>query len=360
MGGLHSHHQQIAHVSSGFEAPAPGREPKWKAGFARFLGDDPDCQWGGQLFRVSNDAMLVCDHELTILYHNRAFLKAIGYGQGSFVDFSLLDFFPARDRNEADAAFASLENGRSSGLRIDATVLTCRGERQFEIRVVRSRRTDGWYNYYLVGRDQTERLAQQQRELENAADERILDGLPVAVWRTDSKLRITQVSGRLWETLGVDLSGVMGGDLTNSKSPALPRFLFDVDYCDTMAGLSLHSNVEWKGEAYEITVEPFVNRFGKVTGTLGMMRRSKLAPEDKSADHLQIPNLDPTEPIVPIGQAKRTRKIEIGPPEDSERKEDLATLRSNIRPRALSSTDIIRRPIEKPVSGKTEPVALAN
>lgn len=353
------HHLPHATECEGSGIPEPNRENFWLTKLAKFFGEDADAKWGGQMFRISNDMMVVCDSDLTVLYHNRAFLRTIGYQSGSYVGASLLDFFPARDRNDADNAFYGLETGRASGLRINATMLTKGGEKQFDIRVVRSRRQDGGFNLYLTGRIRLEDSREMEEKSENPGEEfAIFKGLPIAVWRTDSKLKITQVSGNLWQTLGVDGCEVLGKDLTDSKNPALPRFLLDVDYCDTMAGLSLHCDVEWQEAVYEITVEPFVNRYGKVIGTMGLVRTSKQTLQERSAKHLQLPNLDPTEPIKPIPSPEKTREIEIGPPIQTP--ESVAAMRSNIQPRSLASTDVNRGPVEKPVMTKTGPIALAN
>ena len=358
MGQVVFQHQNGKQQLMAEAAPLPDEvSSSWKSAFGKLFGDDREEKWAGQLFRVCNDMMIVCDQDLTILHHNRAFLTGLGYEEGSFVGFSLYDFFPESDLGDAETAFRGLATGQARGLRINATVLSRTDPRQLDIRVMRSRKTDGDFIFYLVARDETVRLAEQKEIVEAQAGNWIIDGLPIAMWRTDHKLRITEVAGSLWQVLNPRTESLIGGDLSDSTSPNLPQFLVGIDYCDTMAGLSLHADTEWNGEALEVTVEPFVNANGKVMGTLGMIRKSKQTLEQKNATHLMFPNMDPTEPIVPVVQKRGTRPIEIVAPADEV--PEIERLRSKIRPRTLASTDIIRRTVEKPLSIKTEPVALA-
>ncbi|MEM9018732.1 MAG: PAS domain-containing protein, partial [Verrucomicrobiota bacterium] len=122
----------------------PGSErPVWMRSFLRSFGDDPDARWGGRFVRLASDLMLVCNEELEIIFHNRAFMKAIGYDEGSYVGESLTKFFPLMDRADAGKAFDSLMGGNSGGIRIDCSLLTVRGERRFVARATRSRRSEG-------------------------------------------------------------------------------------------------------------------------------------------------------------------------------------------------------------------------
>lgn len=287
--------------------PRPGKSrPGWLKALARFFKDDTEERWGGRLIRISNDMMLVCDDNMRILHHNRAFLKGVGYQAGTFVGQSLIEFFTMEDRPEIEETFRHLCTEKTAGARLDGTFVTQRGSRIFDTRIVRSLSNNGRYFFYIVARDETERRKEEQKLAMNSGN-KFLDDLPVAAWRTDGELRVSDSCGALWETLGVSETGLLGLDLSNSRCPMTPQFLHQIDYCDTMAGQTLHTSIEWNGEIFDATIDPVLDNDRNVIGTIGMVRHSKNAKVERSIDHLLI-----TQAIRPAGDPKTTRRVPIG------------------------------------------------
>jgi len=199
--------------------PAPDRvRGVWRAKLEKFMGDDPEEQWGSRLIRVASDMIVVCDQELNILFHNRSFLKGVGYQSGTLKSHSLMEFFPAADHTEATRAFDGLRQGPQAGLRINATFLTANGNRQFDARMTRSRVKGGGIHLYLIARESLKAKVTETVRIETTPIDPILSGLPLAVFRTDRKLRVTYVCGYLWEDLGFDGKQLIGGDLSNFLS----------------------------------------------------------------------------------------------------------------------------------------------
>jgi len=140
-------------------SPEPVRGLKrWKTEIAKVFGRGPDSRWGTQLMRIASDMILVCDESLEIRHHNRAFLKGVGFTQGTFTSKNLIQFFPSEDQDDVVEAFVRLKRGHAAGMRFNATFLTMKGRRHFDTRVVRNRNIDGTFFYYLVARDITELL----------------------------------------------------------------------------------------------------------------------------------------------------------------------------------------------------------
>lgn len=331
-------------------SPQPGRPPAaWKSALACAMGEDAVAKWGKQLLRITNDMVVICDEELNIVYHNRGFIRSIGHHEGSYEAHSFLDFFPSADRNDAGQALRGLFGSQQGGLRFGATLLTKRGERPFDARVVRSRRPNGEFLLYIVIREEVVRKV-DIKKTERQASELLFAGLPVAAFRTDKKLRIIRAFGTLWDDLKVEMATIKGADLADPQCHLVPPFLRQIDYCDTMAGLTLHADLTWRQEPYEITVEPFLDKNRKVIGTIGMLRKAKMDPVERGAEHLSIPT--PVDPTTPL---KKTRSVRLAPAAARLDAEEVSQIRSEIKPRRLSPPDIAGL-----VSQETDRVALAN
>lgn len=255
--------------------PVPGEESSsWRRRLGRLFRSDPDSRWGSTFLRIASDLLIVCDESLNICHHNRAFLKAAGYQQGSFGGQCLLTFFPRRERDTIIGVFNDWRRGHAAGMRFRAPLLTSRGLRLFEMRVVRCRDPKGVYFYYLVGRD-----APVGRESgaghQGQEDEAFFQGLPVAAWRTDAALRITRVYGNLWPELGAASEDLVGEVFGKRHDTLLPGILRGIDCSDSLAGMSLQTEVEGESGRFCVTVEPFLDGDGRVVGTVGLMRRSR-------------------------------------------------------------------------------------
>lgn len=327
-----------------FAAPAPrGRSAAEK--LSEFLGEGKDSYWAEQSVRVSSDMLLVCDEGLTILFHNRALLRFSGHREGSYVGFSLLQFFPVGDRGDAEAAFAGLVHGRSGGIRIQADMLHASGPIRVEARATRTRAAGDRVFLYLVIR---EALPQRLEPETPASTDTILEGLPIAAFRADGQLKVTHVSGSLWNDLGLDPARIMGADLSSPRCPLTPAFLHEIDFCDTMAGLSFQTALEWKNHNLIVAIEPFVDlgKRGKVTGMLGLVRLAKKSELEHRNDHLQYPNpADFTRPLQsrPFQNTDRVALSAMSPEAD-----EIARIRATLNPTPL-------RP-----STSTGPVILSN
>ncbi|MEM1443950.1 MAG: PAS domain-containing protein, partial [Verrucomicrobiota bacterium] len=240
--------------------PVPDPEPaKWRELAARAMGDDAVAKYGKQLMRITNDMIVICDEECNILYHNRGFLRSIGHQEGSYADQNFLDFFPSSDRPDAEHALKNLTTSQQGGLRFGATLLTMRGKRPFDARVVRSRLSNGHFLFYMVIREEQKKKVDIQKT-ERQASELLFAGLPVAAFRTDKRLRVLRAFGSLWDELKIDPGSLKGADLSDPQCHLVPPFLHQIDYCDTMAGLTLHADLTWRQIPYEVTVEPFLDK----------------------------------------------------------------------------------------------------
>lgn len=327
-----------ANTHSGLNsAPIPADPPpRWKEVIGSWVREDPYLRWGPQLARVASDMILVCDEDLEILFHNHSFLKGVGYQEGSFVGQSLLSFFPAEDRATADGAFAGFRKGHAAGMRIAASVLTRRMTRQFDMRVVRSRKQDGSYFYYLIARDETGR-AKETVTVQAAAEptRSFFDSLPVAVWRTDRELRITEAEGSLWEDLGIESDSLIGVSFGEPDRDSIPGIFDGVDFCDSMAGLSFHVDIEYEEAPFDISVEPVLNPKNRVIGTIGILRRSKKFVPDRVEQQLEIER----QAIPPVDESK------------------LVSPSAKTEPVVLK--EVIPKAIPLPVSAETETVPVS-
>ncbi|MEM9018733.1 MAG: hypothetical protein AAGC68_17115 [Verrucomicrobiota bacterium] len=192
------------------------------------------------------------------------------------------------------------------------------------------------------------RKTEKTKRISSAEENSLLSGFPVAAFRTNRRLEIVDATGDLWEEFGVTRDSLIGGDLTGKGTQPLPRFLLDIDYCDTMAGLTLQSDVAWQDESYVITMEPFLDRHQKVMGSVGMIRKTKQVEARSDAEHLRFPK-----PEDYTQSLKKTRKVELSMP--GEKPDEISKIRSSIRPRRLSPGDL-----QAADKTPTEPVALAN
>lgn len=242
----------------------------------RFLSRASEGRWGAQMLRIASDMMLVCDEDLAILHHNRAFLKAVGYAQGSFLGTNLADFFPSDEREGVRKVFQDWHRGHAAGMRFQAPLLTTKGQRPSDFRAVRSRDQDrgGIYVYYIVARElppseKTPGSADESHERGGA----FLRGLPVAAWRTDGQLRITQAFGSLWPEIDAASEDLVGETVGHQDS-LLPPVLRGIDFTDALSGMSVQTEVRHGEESYIVTVEPFLDSEGRLVGTVGFLRRS--------------------------------------------------------------------------------------
>ena len=327
--------------------PMPSAEPaRWVEAFTRTFGDDGESRWGKRIVRLASDMVVVCDDEMKILYHNRAFLRGVGYQAGTFEGSSLLSFFPQSDLPEAERAFERLLSGRSAGMRIQASFMTQKGDRIFDARVTRSRRGTNAFFLYFVIRDETQR-EEEVAELKSQLIEPLLTGLPVAAFRTDRRLRVTKVFGELWaDKFRCTPESLVGMDLSDADCEKTPLFLKQIDYCDTMAGLTLHTDFYYEEIGFEITVEPFLDEKKKVLGSIGMIRVAKKVASKAETDTLPFPTAkDHTAPI------RSPRSLSISTPS---MEEEISRIRESIQPRRMSAADV------GTAGGEEDLVALSN
>ncbi len=266
-----------------------------------------DLRWGGQLLRVASDPILVCDASLTIRHHNRAFLKAVGFRSGHYRGSHLAEFFPGEERDGIFAVFESWKQGHAAGMRFQANLVTNRGLLNLDFRAVRSRERSGDYVYYLVARDAGKNRGSSAAE-KDVAEDPIFRGLPVAVWRTDDHLRITQVFGSLWPELGVAGADLVGERFGKRHDSLLPEILRGIDCSDAISGMSLNCELEQQGERFSVTVEPFLNASGGLIGTIGMVRRSVSPSMPVSMERVLRPQHH-LPPVTPGDEFVRTRRI---------------------------------------------------
>lgn len=264
-------------------------EPGWRSGARRLamsglLRRGAEDRWGAQLLRIASDMMVVCSEELEILHHNRAFLKAVGYGEGSFRGMSLLDFFPSEEREGILAVFRDWRRGHAAGMRFQGPLLTTKGERPVDFRAVRSRERAGTFVYYLVAREAPPNVRGPSAP-EEEGREAFFRGLPVAAWRTDAALRIVQAYGSLWPELGAASEDLVGEVFERHQHSLLPEVLRDIDCSDVLSGMSVQSEIRHEDAPYQVSVEPFLDAGGKLVGTVGLIRRAAAqSPTASSGD----------------------------------------------------------------------------
>ncbi len=239
-------------------APVPGNSPsRIKVALTKLVGEDPHQRFGTQLIRIASDMIAVCNEDLEIIFHNQAFVKGMGYRDGSFTGQSLLFFFPSADRFDAESAFSGLVNGHAAGLRINASVLTKRAVSQFDIRVVKSRMINGEFLYYLIAREEKPQSTTPKKiESVPLKHTSFFDALPVAVWRTDKRLKITDAEGSLWSEINLNAASQIGESVEGDTSTLLPNWFKRLDFCDTMAGQSFHLEVCDESGNFDVTIEP--------------------------------------------------------------------------------------------------------
>lgn len=333
-------------IQSQHRASLPDPNPEkswWQNSLNKMAGEKPDETWGGKMIRAASDMMIVCDQECKILYHNRAFLKGVGHTEGTYVGHSLIDFFPTSDKADALKALQTLLSGNSGGMRIEASILTCGQPRKIEARVTRARRRDDKFYLYFVMRDVSAR-EQKIKQLAKQSVDTVFAGLPIAAFRTDKKLNITHAFGAFWKELGVNPMHLKGAEMVEEKCQLTPEFLHGIDFCDVMAGHTIHAQVEWLGRNLEITIEPFVDldSGGKVVGTMGIVREAKAALAETESSHLDFPDAEEFTQVHPIPR--------IFQPKTAVEASELDRIRSRIRP----------RPMKPLVRTATVAIALAN
>jgi PAS domain S-box-containing protein len=334
------------------QSPEPRKAlPKWRHELKRMFGRDPETRWGKQLIRVASDMIVICDESLEILHHNHAFLKNVGYQEGIFVGENFLSFLPSADRDGVDEAFAGLRRGHAAGMRFGATILTMKGCRQIDARVVRSRNYDGSFFYYIMARDFTEQQ-EQMEESRSSQVEPLYQYLPVAAWRTDENLRVLEASGTLWSDLGFACEAFVGAELAGNGGNPLPPFLVNIDFCDTMAGVTLHTALRMDGHYFSVTVEPFLDEAGKIVGTVGILRRARAMARNVSLSRTDAYPTD-SEPV-----REKTRRALIDPHAIVAASAGKTT---NLRPRSLEppSGHVSTRPEFEVEKAELEKVVLA-
>lgn len=270
----------MRHDSPSFSEEPPECLPVPERGFARWKGDfvalfrkNPEKRWGGQFLRIASDIILVCNESLEILHHNRAFLKAIGHTSGSYRTTGLDAFFPENEREGFIGIFREWRRGHAAGMRLQAPLLTTRGTRPYDFRVVRCRDRKGDFNYYLIGREvHDSRRSSRSGEVDE--NDPFFQGLPVAAWRTDAELRITKVYGSLWPEFGTASEDLVGEVFGRRHDTLIPEVLRGIDCSDTLGGMSLQTEVFSGIECFNVTVEPFLDSSGRVVGTVGLLRRA--------------------------------------------------------------------------------------
>lgn len=287
--------------------PEPLKGPVGWRDLVSGLVRNRDVRWGGQLLRIASDPVIICDETLAIRHHNRAFLKAIGHRSGHYRGFSLTEFFPGGERAGIHEVFEAWRQGHAAGMRFQASLVTVRGPHLWDFRAVRSRERSGAFVYYLLARDAARPRTPATGD-QGPDEDPIFRGLPVAVWRTDDQLRITQVFGSLWPELGVAGADLVGERFGNRHDALLPGILRNLDCSDVITGMSLVCEMEQAGERFSISVEPFLNASGRLLGTIGMVRRSH-DPARPGSGEVALRPQHHLPPTVPGDEFVRTRVI---------------------------------------------------
>jgi len=309
--------------------PSPGDEQnRFLKGLLKGIGEVPEARWGAQLVRIAQDMIIVCDDQLEIQYHNQSFVRKLGFSGGSYRGRNLLDFFPAADREAADAAFEELGGGRMRGIEIEAKFLTRSKPLAIVAEVTRSRRPNGSFYYYMIVRPTRDApVVAKTRKLEPAAVDpslkaasELFSELPIAAWRADGDHRITQLFGKLWKELSVDCSASIGVDLSVADLTEGPEILRSIKPAARAGRRSFVAEVSFEGLRYSVTVEPVNGPGGECTGSVGFIRAASAAsrvgiesgPVDGTRTTTILVNPD-TRKVATVAAKRRTGRVDIKP-----------------------------------------------
>ncbi|NNE92121.1 MAG: PAS domain-containing protein [Verrucomicrobiales bacterium] len=287
-----SHHSPTtSHCLDSEHLPIPAPEPAgWKSSLLKAFGESPEMRWGSQLIRIHRDMIVVCDSNLEIQYHNQSFRQNLGFSRGTFVGYSLLDFFPDKDREAAANAFDYLQKGPKRGFLVESAFLSTGMALPFEAAVTRSLRNNGSYYFYLIARPQGQLEKRNQPQVEepavsvdspNATSD-LMANLPIAVWCADQNHRITSLSGKLWDQLGVDCQLATGAELGLEACVSTPEVLARVPREIRTSPSPVKVAVDFQGGHYEAVVEPLFSDHGVFVGTIGYLRPAEV-PAEQSA-----------------------------------------------------------------------------
>jgi len=260
-----------------------------------------DARWGRRFAIDGGEILVACDESLRLLYHNVGFARTIGGPRGSYLGLDLGGFFPEAHRSLLLESFRDLAKGSSASLEFEAALLTRSdpvtvsghaaigiesGRRQVLLTMRARRAAEVAETVSRGGEGIPARAGAAAGETEGGDP---VAGLPAAIFRTDRTLSIEHASGDLWSSFQIDPSSLVGGSLVDPSCHLVPPFLHEVDYCDTMAGITLQSDLSWRGKDFVLTVEPFVNEDMKVVGALGILRIAKRIDASKGIEHLSYP-----------------------------------------------------------------------
>jgi len=306
-----------------------------------------DARWGQRFAVAGGEILVACDESLRLLYHNACFARAIGGPRGSYLGLDLGGFFPEAHRSLLLKGFRDLAKGPSSSLEFEAALLT-RSEPVTVSGHAAIGIESGQRQVLLTMRA---RGAAEVAETASRADEGVpagagaaagktdvadpVAGLPAAIFRTDRTLSIEHASGDLWSSFQIDPSSLVGGSLVDPGCHLVPQFLHEVDYCDTMAGITLQSDLSWRGKDFVLTVEPFVNEDMKVVGALGILRTAKRIDASKGSEHLSYPRPEDYTQAIKLPRAVKLGvpvKAGVLPP----------TVSCDTKPKPAASTEPLR------------------
>lgn len=269
--------------------------------------------WSGRFADEGGDLLAACDERLRLLYHNARFAEALGRARGAYLGMDLAAFFPSAHRDLVVSGLRELAAGPGGAVLDFESALLTAGDPLAIAGRARLALDSGRRQLLVAMRPAQDPPALSGEPRGDAASGacQLCGDLPLAVFRADRRLTIVQAAGELWSTFHIDPASLVGGSLVDPSCHLVPPFLQSIDYCDTMAGLTLQSDLSWHGRDYVLTVEPFIDLGMKVAGALGFLRIAKRIDSTRGAEHLSYPR---PEDYTQAIKAPRAVSLSHGPP----------------------------------------------
>ncbi len=184
---------------------------------------------------------------------------------------SWIEFVPAEDRPQVEAAFERLREGEAMSVEHRA-VLPDGSIRWMLHSGFPVLGPEGRIERLLgTSTDITERKAAEEALRE--AEERLqalLQQVPAILWTTDTESRLTSVMGAGLQRTGLPEREAGGLPLSwafEQKGPEHP--VFDA-HRRALAGEPVAYEAEWRGRVYESRVQPLLDRHGRISGVVGV------------------------------------------------------------------------------------------
>jgi PAS domain S-box-containing protein len=221
-----------------------------------------------EVLEVAADGLMGVDGRERIALVGRKTAALLGYEPGELLGLPLRDILPGLGLTPADCQAADPAQGRQevAARRTDGAELV------LECRTGPPLAAAGPLRATLVLRDVTG--ARRTKELLRARDTHlrmVVEQMPAILWITDRDLRITSTLGAGLSALNVRPEELIGVTMLESLGKDDPHSPPIAAHLRAVGGQSLSYEMEWRGRAFQVRVDPLRNSAGAVVGTVGIM-----------------------------------------------------------------------------------------